>query len=128
MTLKNYLAVMLTLTAICWGILFFVANLIDPTATNWLGFLLFYAALFAALSGTISLIGFSLRFVVRKKELAFNLVRTAFRQSFLLALFIVLLLVLRSQQLFNWLNLVLLVVIFAIAELFLGSFNKPRNI
>ncbi len=119
---------MLALTAVCWGIFLFVANLIDPTATNWLGLLLFYAALFAALSGTISLIGFFVRFIVRQKDLAFNLVRTAFRQSFLLALFIILLLVLKSQQLFSGLNLALLVIIFTIGELFLSSFNKPRNI
>jgi len=128
MTLKNYLAVMLTLTAVCWAIFFFVANLIDPTATNWLGFGLFYAALFAALSGTISLFGFFVRFIVRKKELAFHLVRTAFRQSFLLALFIILLLVLQSQSLLSWLNLALLVAIFVIGELFLSSFHKPHTI
>jgi len=128
MTLKNYLTVMFTLTAVCWGIFLFVASLVDPTATNWLGFLLFYAALFAALSGAISLIGFLVRFIIRKKELAFNLVRTAFRQSFLLSLFIISLLILQSRDLFSWLNLILLVAIFSIGELFLSSFNSNRNI
>ena len=73
MTLKNYLVVMLTLSAICWGIFFFIATLVDPLTTNWLGFLLFYASLFAALSGSIALLGFFVRFIVRKKDLAFNL-------------------------------------------------------
>jgi len=127
MTLKNYLVVMLTLSAICWGIFFFIATLVHPLTTNWLGFLLFYASLFAALSGSIALLGFFLRFIVRKKDLAFNLVRTAFRQSFLLSLFIISLLILKSQNLFNGLNLALLIVIFTIAELFLGSFKKSYN-
>lgn len=126
MTLKSYLLVMSVLTAVCWGIFFFVAGLVDPTATNWLGFLLFYLALFVSLIGTIALIGFIVRFVALKKELAFNLVKVAFRQSFLFSLFIIFLLVLKSQDLFNWLNLSLLAIIFAILELFLISYKKNR--
>lgn len=126
MTLKNYLFVMSALTAVCWGIFMFVAGLIDPVATNWLGFSLFYLSLFLALSGTFALFGFLFRLIALKKELAFNLVKIAFRQSFLFSLFIILLLVLKSQNLFNWLNLFLLVVIFGILELFIGSYKKSR--
>ncbi len=126
MTLKNYLFVMSVLTLVCWGIFFFVANLVDPEATTWFGYGLFYLSLFLSLSGTAALIGFIFRFVALKKELAFNLVKVAFRQSFLFSLFIVLLLILKSQHLFNWLNLFLLVVVFAIFELFLISYKKSR--
>ena len=126
MTLKNYLFVMSVLTTVCWGIFVFVAGLVDPTATNWLGFILFYLSLFLALSGTAALIGFIFRFVALKKELAFNLVKVAFRQSFLFALFIIFLLILKSQQLFNWVNLFLLVIIFTILELFLITYKKSR--
>lgn len=114
------------LTTICWGIFIFVTGLVDPTATNWLGFVLFYLALFLALSGTAALAGFIFRFVALKKELAFNLVKIAFRQSFLFALFIIFLLILKSQQLFNWLNLFLLIIIFGIFELFMISYKKSR--
>lgn len=126
MTLKSYLFVMSALTAFCWGIFIFVASLVDPTMTNWLGFVLFYISLFLALSGTSALVGFIFRFVALKKELAFNLVKIAFRQSFLFSLFVIFLLVLKSQQLFNWLNLFLLVIIFAILELFFISYKKSR--
>lgn len=126
MTLKNYLFVMAALTAICWGIFFFVAGLVDPTATNWFGFGLFYLALFLSLSGTTALIGFVFRFVALKKELAFNLVKVAFRQSFLFSLFIILLLILKSLKLFSWVNLLLLIIIFTILELFLTSNKKNR--
>ncbi len=126
MTLKKYLWVMSVLTVVCWGIFLFVAGIVDPTATNWLGFLLFYLALFASLSGTISLIGFLFRFVVIKKELAFNSVKVAFRQSFLFSLFIILLLILKAANLFNWLNLLLLIIIFSILELFLISYKTSR--
>ncbi|MFA6194936.1 MAG: hypothetical protein WC719_04380 [Patescibacteria group bacterium] len=126
MTLKKYLWVMSALTAVCWGLFLFVAGLVDPTATNWLGFLLFYLAFFASLSGTIALIGFLFRFVIIKKELAFNSVKVAFRQSFLFSFFIILLLILKAADLFNWLNLLLLVVVFSILELFLVSYKKSR--
>lgn len=126
MTLKNYLYVMGALTIVCCGAFIFVAGLVDPTATNWIGFSLFYLSLFAALSGLFALAGFFLRAVVLKKELVFNLVKISFRQSFLLSLFLVILLILKSQSLFTWLNLSLLVIIFLILELVLTSLNKKR--
>jgi uncharacterized membrane protein len=127
MTLNKYLLVMITLTTICWGIFLFVARMIDPGATNWLGFLLFYVSLFIALSGLTTIIGFLIRFVALKKELAFNLVKIAFRQSFLFSLFFVFALFLKASNLFNWLNLFLLILVFAILELFLISYKKSRQ-
>mgnify|MGYP001806295765 CR=1 FL=1 len=126
MTLKNYLLVMGIMTAVCWGIFILMLNLIDPTATNQLGFILFYVALFIALSGTAALIGFIIRFVALRRELAFYAVTTAFRQSFLFALFIVISLMLLSANLFTWLNVGLLVIIFAILELFIAGYKKNR--
>jgi len=114
------------LTAICWGIFFFVANLVDPEATNWFGFLLFYLSLFLSLSGFIAIIGFIVRFLALKKSLAFYLVKKSFRQSFLLSLFIVVLLILKAEHLFNWINLILLVIVFSIIELFLMTYKKYK--
>jgi len=126
MTLKSYLLVMAILTAFCWGLFIFVAGITDPNTTNLIGFLLFYLSLFLSLSGTSALIGFLIRFGVMKKELAFNLVRLAFRQSFLFSLFVIALLILKAKDLFSWLNLGLLVIIFVISELFLISYKKSR--
>lgn len=126
MTLKNYLLVMSVLTAVCWGIFIFVASLVDPLTTNLIGFGLFYFSLFLALTGAGALIGFLVRVIARKKELTFNLVKLAFRQSFLFSLFIISLLILKAYHLFNWLNLALLLIIFTILELFLISYKKSR--
>jgi hypothetical protein len=126
MTLKNYIWVMGVMTLLCWGIFTLMLNLIDPTATNWLGFMLFYVALFLALSGTTALLGFIIRFGALKRDLVFYAVSTAFRQSFLFALFIVISLFLLSNNLFTWLNIVLLLIIFAILELFVSSYKKSR--
>ncbi len=124
MTLKKYLAVMAVATAICWTVFLFVSSVINPEATNWIGFFLFYVSLFMALSGTASLVGFLIRFVALKRELAFYAVGIAFRQSFLFSLFIVAILILLSQGLFNWLNLIMLTVVFTIFEVVIISSSK----
>jgi hypothetical protein len=82
--------------------------------------------LFLALSGSAALFGFLLRFVALKKELAFNLVKVAFRQSYLFALFIIILLILKANDLFSWRNLALLVLMFSVFELMVLSRNKNR--
>lgn len=127
MTLKKYLFVMGALTAACWGIFIFVASLIDPTITNWLGLTLFYLALFLSLSGTLALIGFMFQFFILKKDLAFNLVKKSFRRALVFSFFIILLLILKAQGLFNWLNLLLLIIIFVIGEIFVSGYKKSHQ-
>ena len=124
MTLKNYILAMSVLTAICWGIFVFIAGTINPFSTNWLGFLLFYISLGVALIGTSSILGLILRFFFAKDEAVFNSVKNSFRQSFLFSLFIISLLILKSANYFSWLNLILLIIIFTILEIFLSSKKK----
>ncbi|HZJ41824.1 MAG TPA: hypothetical protein VFD51_02300 [Patescibacteria group bacterium] len=126
MTLKSYILVMSFLTATCWGIFIFVASIIDPFATNWLGFLLFYISLFIALSGLSTLLGFLIRFVILKKGLAFNLVKLSFRQSFLFSLFLVFALFLQANNLLNWINSIFIILGFSVLELFLIGSKKNR--
>ncbi|NCB21004.1 MAG: hypothetical protein EOM88_03750 [Clostridia bacterium] len=124
MTLKNYLIVMSTLTLLCWGAFVAMLNIIDPNTTNWLGFILFYLSLFLSLSGTIAIIGFVVRFIALKHSLVFHSVSNAFRQSFLFALFITISLFLLGVDLFTWLNIGLLLIIFIVLELFISSYKK----
>lgn len=121
MTLKNYLLTMFVLTAVCWGMFAFVIGMVDPEATNWLGFILFYSSLAVSLIGSFAIIGFVARFIFSKDEVIFNLVKIAFRQSFLISIFVISLLILKSAELFNWLNLILLAIIFTIIELVITS-------
>lgn len=113
-------------TAVCWTVFLFVSSVINPEATSWLGFALFYLALFMAVSGTASLIGFLIRFVALRHELVFYAVKIAYRQSFMFALFIIITLILLSQGLFTWLNLVMLVTVFVIAEMVMINSQKTR--
>ncbi len=127
MTLKRYLLSMSLITLICWFVFVFIISTINPLTTNSLGFILFYSSLFFALSGSVFLIGFLLRFIVFRQKLAFYYVKIAFRQSFLLALFLCVLLFLFAQALINWLNLILLLTVFIILEVFFSSFQTKNS-
>ncbi|MDX9778722.1 MAG: hypothetical protein RBT30_00540 [Patescibacteria group bacterium] len=126
MTLKNYLIVMGLLSILAWGIFILILNIIDPLATNWLGLSLFYVSLFLSLSSTAALLGFFVRFVALRHSLVFYAVSNAFRQSFLFALFISISFLLLSLELFTWLNISLLLIIFVILELFVTSYRRQK--
>ncbi len=127
MTLKNYLIFMAVVTGICWGAWAFVAGIVDPTKTNWLGFVLFYLSLFLALAGTFSLVGFVFRFVIFKGEVAFRAVKLAFRQSFVFSFFVIILLLLAAKSLLTWMNFGILAVLFVALEFFVASRSKNNH-
>ena len=115
---------MIAATVICWSAFSFVLWTVNPEITSWLGFLLFYLSLFLALSGTAAIVGFLVRFVGLKHELAFYSVRIAWRQSFLFAFLIIAILFLSAHSLLTWLNLLLLVMGLSILEYFLLNYSK----
>lgn len=118
---------MSVVTGICWGAFFFVAGMVDPMRTNWLGFLLFYLSLFLALSGTFSLIGFVFRFVIFKGEVAFRAVKLAFRQSFVFSSFAIIMLLLAAKGLLTWVNFGILAILFLVLEFFVASRSKNKH-
>ncbi|NTU99279.1 hypothetical protein HGA64_04735 [Candidatus Falkowbacteria bacterium] len=124
MTLRSYLVSMSLATLFCWSAWVYVLFLVDPTATNWLGFLLFYLSLFMSLAGTSAIIGFLIRFNLLKQKLVFRAVQDAFRQSFLFSFLVVAAMVLLSRTLFTWINLIFLVVALSLLEYFLISYRK----
>jgi len=124
MTLKSYLTTMALTTLMCWFGWGFILFTINPETTNSLGFFLFYLSLFLSLTGTGAITGFLIRFIWLKYELAFRSVKDAFRQSFLFAFLVVAALFLLSKNLFNWLNLLFLIVGLVILEYFLIGHKK----
>jgi len=124
MTLRSYLILMTIATAVCWAAFGYIIWTVDPRATNRIGFLLFYSSLFLSMVGTTAIIGFIIRFVGLKRKLVFNLVKDAFRQSFLFSFFIITILFLISKDLFSWMNLGFLVIGLTVLELFLLSYNN----
>lgn len=125
MTLRSYIVTMTILTIICWSAWTYLLFTINPELTNWIGFLLFYGSLFLSLVGTAAIFGFLVRFVALHQMLAFRSVKEAFRQSFLFAILMVVSLLLLSNDLFTWINLLLLIIGLSILEFFLLSYEKP---
>jgi hypothetical protein len=128
MTLKAYLTIMAVATIAAWSLLGYLIYTVNPFATNLAGLLLFYSALFVALTGLSSILGFIIRFAALKQALLFRIVATAFRQSFLFAFLICAALFLLSKNLFSWTNLVLLAVSLAVLEFFIAGWLKARSI
>jgi hypothetical protein len=117
---------MILATVICWLSFAFIVSLVNPETTNLTGFFLFYASLFLGLTGSGAIIGFLVRFIGLRHVLAFTSVKEAFRQSFLFAFLIIAVLFLLSKNLFNWLNLFLLIIGLSVLEFFLLSCRRPE--
>ena len=127
MTLRAYLVIMIFTTIVCWAAFGFIIISVNPEATNWIGFFLFYISLFLSLVGLVAIAGFLIRFVGLKYELAFRAVKDAFRQSFLFSAAVMIVLFLLSKNLFSWLNLILLIVGLSVLEFFLISYRMGQR-
>ena len=127
MSLRLYLLIMTALTALCWLAFIYVIRLVNPETTNATGFFLFYLSLFFSLVGAAAIIGFLIRFVFLRHELAMAKVKVAFRQSFLFSGFVVALLALLARGLLNWLNLIILIVGLSALEFFLLNYGGVKN-
>lgn len=110
-------------TVLCWGGWLWVLFFVNPYEAGSVELLLFYSSLFLGLVGTLSIVGFIVRFLIIKHEFAYKQVKRAFRQGIMLALLVVISLYLQSQDLLVWWNLILLVFLmggieyfFAVAE------------
>ena|SRR3989344_7583865 len=124
MTLKTYLTIMLLATAICWSAWAVVVQSVNPEATNYIGFLLFYMSLFLSVVGTAALAGFVIRFGLMRRDLVFRQVAVAFRQSFLFAAVIVGALALQALRMLTWYNALLLIAAVTVFEFFLISYKR----
>ncbi|MFA5644125.1 MAG: hypothetical protein WC928_01200 [Patescibacteria group bacterium] len=124
MTLKKYFFSIGLLTLFLWALFIFLALIINPETSDWVGFVFFYSSLFLALSGTIIIIGFNIRKKQLQKNLAFYLVKTSFRQAFLFSLLITATLFMLAENLFSWLNILILILILSITEYILINNTK----
>jgi len=119
---------MAAMTALCALAFGYIITTVDPETTNNTGLVLFYLSLFLSLIGATAIIGFVVRFIFLRHELAINNVIVAFRQSFLFSGFIVAMLFLQARSLLSWLNAIILIVGLSALEFFLLRYGKTKNI
>ncbi len=127
MSLRLYLFIMSAMTAFCWLVFGYIIWTVNPEITNGTGFFLFYLSLLLSLIGATAIIGFVVRFIFLRHELAINNVMVAFRQSFLFSGFIVAMLFLLARGLLTWLNALILIIGLSALEFFLLSYGKTKT-
>lgn len=121
MSLIKYLITMFAGTLISFIAWIYVLFNIDPTQTSALGFAFFYISLGLTLIGLFSLIGFGARKIFMKKELDFRHVYVSFRQAIFISLILIVVLLLESNNLFSWLNVIFLIVALTALDFFIVS-------
>jgi len=119
MTISRYLILMIIGTLLAWVAWFLVMFNIDPAEASLLNFVIFYISLFLSIVGTLSIIGFAFRaFLNKTKEPYFRQVKKAFRHSLLFSFLVIISLVLQSQRMLNWWNLLVLFMLVIFFELY----------
>ena len=122
MTLSRYLLIMTAATLICWAIWFLLVLNINPFEASVLSFFFFYISFFLALVGSFAIVGFVSRVhLLKQDEPYFRQVAKSFRHGLLISSLLVIALLLQSQQILNWWNILLLILAFSFLELFLIS-------
>lgn len=126
MSLSRYLLTMIAATLLCWLAWVLVLININPFGAGLTSFFIFYASLFLALVGSFTLIGFVVRvWLLKQDEPYFRQVKKTFRHGLLLAALLIFALLLQSQRLLNWWRIILLILVFALLELFFLT-NSPK--
>jgi len=99
---------------------------LNPISSDLLVFILFYLSIFIGSSGIITLIGFFIRRISRRKkaplpikQAIYNL-EVSFRQGFLLSIILIVTLILQSERVLSWWYLLILVGIIGLTEWWLS--------
>lgn len=124
MTLKQYVALMSAITALCWFGWGAIVWNVDPFAAGLFGLALFYCTLALALIGTFSVIGLLIRSRTRREGPIGPHVASSFRQGVLLSALCIACLMLQSLGRLSWATLILTVGAAAAVEYFLLTFRK----
>ena len=124
MGLKIFKILVLLGTVIVWVNISLIIFYFDPEQISLIGLSIFYASLFLALSGTIFLTSDFLKSKIFRKQLLMNRVRVSVRHAGLFSVLIIGWAILKSQNLLQWWNLVLLLMILAVLEFFFCLFSN----
>ncbi|MBI4457386.1 hypothetical protein HY633_00290 [Candidatus Uhrbacteria bacterium] len=122
MTLRQYLILMALATLVAWAAVLVILTGVDPERSTISIFVVLYAALLLASTGTFAIAGFLTRFhLARAGMLRSRQVVAAFRQALLLSILFVTALFLRGAGLLSWWNAIHLAAATSAAELFFAT-------
>ncbi len=125
MTLRQYLILMGLGTAISLIAVMLILTMVNPEQTSIAVFAVFYASVFLAVTGALSIVGFTMRVIILKKQLFLSKeVAVSFRQAVLVAALVIGALLLQSHQLFSWWTALLMVLAMTVFEAFFISTRR----
>jgi len=125
MALRNCLIGLVASTVLCFSAWILILLNIDPTMTNWQGFLLFYLSLFFALAGSFTLINFFIRNKFFSGKPLFRQIEVSLRHGIFFSTIIIGMLILQKMEMSNWQNTLLLVIGVIVLEFYF--MNRERN-
>lgn len=128
MSLRSYLLGLSVSSGLCWIAWVLTIVNTNPGQGGQSALLSFYISLFVALLGTLTLLGYAARLVLSNNELKYQHIRVAFRQALLVSLLVTAALLLQAIRLLSWWDILLLVVIAALAELYLRSHGRSISV
>ena len=115
-------------TAVAWSAVALIVTQVDPNETQAVVFGIFYVAVFLALTGLLSILGFLLRVSLLKKNFFISRqVLVAFRQAILLSLLLVVMLILRGKGMLSWWMAILAIAALTTLEFFFISAKVKRT-
>ena len=118
MKLKKYLFSIFTLTLISLGIWLLIIFNQSSKEADLITYGAFFSSLLIFLSGFLSLVLFYVRYNFSNKELVLSLIPIAIRQSVLISLAIVSILLFQSLKVLTWWDTFLLIIVIILVELF----------
>jgi len=119
---KGFLSVITTVTLLSFLALFFVVTGLSPEK-GALSVTVFFLTLFMTLAGVLTIAFFYGKRIFLKDEVFFSNVKVAFRQAFLLSIFITIVLVLKAYKIFFFWDTILLFFSIMLLEFYFRSRN-----
>ncbi len=118
---KRLLRLTAIFTLIISIIFIFILFRVDPFTSGKSALIVFLVTLFLSLSGILIIISFYLRSIINKDKIPLNNFNTSLRQSILISVGIVGLLILKSMESLAWWDGLLLVASLIFLEMFFRS-------
>ncbi len=121
MTHKSYLSGIALVALLGWTALIVVLYRLDPYTSTALALPFFFFALFLALTGTLSLLGFYTRVWSRANEIYYEHISVSLRQGALAALAVAGALVFQILRVLTWWDGILIVAAALLVEIYFSS-------
>lgn len=128
MSLRSYLVGLSLSIVLCWTAFFLTILNTNPEQGGQSALLAFYFSLTFAVLSTLTLAGYLMRRRLSRNEAKYVTIRVAFRQAFLAAGVLAALAVLQAARLLSLWDIVLLLVIAVLLELYLRSYARPARL